>query len=566
MKIRIRGDDETCTAARPQFAEHDVEIESDRETAVDLELVASADSDTLRAANSDAIAESRPVVLVELGGIGGRAIDGVEGGLIVASPAGPCYQCLERRVEAIHTDAPTIEDRPSPSVRRILGAVAGWVAFHAEQPPYGGRLIEFPWTERTVHPVPDCPACDGNGRWTAPSETPASSRSLDEAIAAVETVIDEHVGIVKQIGEADSEPLPYYLAQLADTAAFSAVTAPQQAAGVAEDWNRALMKGVGEALERYAAGIYRESDFRMASIDTLEDAIHPARFVRPSDWETIDEPLPWVPGTSLRESEHRWVPAEVVVFPPPRRDIRPAITTGLALGNTPEEARAAGLAEVIERDATMLAWYSTYEPVGVRVDDDRFDRLVRHAELEGLSVSTTLVTQDVDVPVIAAAVHREGDFPRFALGSAAGLDPVDTAIDALREAIQNWMELAAMGPEGAAAEAPRITDYGSDPGAAREFMSPETILDATSLGSQSTDGDSSLDNLVERTVQAGMEPIAVTTTTRDLDSLGFHATRILVPTAQPLFTGSAYFGERAKRIPTELGFEPRLDRDPHPFP
>jgi ribosomal protein S12 methylthiotransferase accessory factor len=48
--------------------------------------------------------------------------------------------------------------------------------------------------------------------------------------------------------------------------------------------------------------------------------------------------------------------------------------------------------------------------------------------------------------------------------------------------------------------------------------------------------------------------------------MGFEAVRALVPAAQPLFTDEPYFGERAERVPRELGFEPRLDRDHHPFP
>ena len=50
------------------------------------------------------------------------------------------------------------------------------------------------------------------------------------------------------------------------------------------------------------------------------------------------------------------------------------------------------------------------------------------------------------------------------------------------------------------------------------------------------------------------------------ESLGFEAVRVLVPAAQPLFTGEAYFGDRAREVPGSLGFEPRLEREPHPFP
>ena len=48
--------------------------------------------------------------------------------------------------------------------------------------------------------------------------------------------------------------------------------------------------------------------------------------------------------------------------------------------------------------------------------------------------------------------------------------------------------------------------------------------------------------------------------------MGFEAVRVVIPSAQPLFTGDPYFGERSRRVPESLGFEPDLDREYHPFP
>jgi ribosomal protein S12 methylthiotransferase accessory factor len=55
-------------------------------------------------------------------------------------------------------------------------------------------------------------------------------------------------------------------------------------------------------------------------------------------------------------------------------------------------------------------------------------------------------------------------------------------------------------------------------------------------------------------------------TPRDLELLGLEAVRALVPEAQPLFVDEPYFGERAEQVPRELGYEPRLGRQHHPFP
>jgi hypothetical protein len=47
------------------------------------------------------------------------------------------------------------------------------------------------------------------------------------------------------------------------------------------------------------------------------------------------------------------------------------------------------------------------------------------------------VTVDVDVPVVATAVHRDGEWPEFAVGSAADLDPVAAARSSLAEAVRD---------------------------------------------------------------------------------------------------------------------------------
>jgi ribosomal protein S12 methylthiotransferase accessory factor len=79
-------------------------------------------------------------------------------------------------------------------------------------------------------------------------------------------------------------------------------------------------------------------------------------------------------------------------------------------------------------------------------------------------------------------------------------------------------------------------------------------------------GSEELDALLDRVAEAGLDAYAARVTTRDAAALGFEVVRTLVPSAQPLFVGEPYFGERARSVPRELGFEPRLDRARHPFP
>jgi ribosomal protein S12 methylthiotransferase accessory factor len=129
------------------------------------------------------------------------------------------------------------------------------------------------------------------------------------------------------------------------------------------------------------------------------------------------------------------------------------------------------------------------------------------------------------------------------------------------------MELRAMGPETAREEEAAIGEYASFPRAAREYVTTEASVPAADVGPAPVPtGEAELEALVGRVTDAGLDPYASRLTPPDVERLGFEAVRVLVPSAQPLFTGEPFFGERARTVPESLGYEPRLDREYHPFP
>ncbi|WP_324662343.1 YcaO-like family protein [Haloarcula sediminis] len=501
-------------------------------------------------------------VAVELGGLGGVPV--VDAAVAGFGPETGCYDCLTDRVRANVDEDQAPAKAPGSGTQRFAGAVAGRRIEQALSGagPLAGTVVELPYTERQFRPVPGCD-CGGDRTWTLRGTDPEYER---DALARAEGGLDERLGIVSEVGEAESFPAPYYLATAGSTERFSDATATQQAAGVASDWDTAFMKALGESYERYAAGVYRAETLPRGTPASVADAIEPTAFVRPEEGP-VEEPLRWVPATNLDTDAEVDVPAETVLYPPPSQAVRPPVTTGLGLGSTETEALLSGLYEVIERDAAMLSWYSTYDPLEIAVEDGEFDTLRRRAQSEGLEATALLLTQDVDVPVVAVALRGEA-WPEFALGSAAGLDPADAATGALEEALQNWLELRGMGREGAADATGAIGHYAGRPSEAASLTDAETTVPLSSVGPDSVPDDkrTELSMLVDRVTDAGLDPYATRLTTRDLDGLGFEAVRVLCPTAQPLFFDDAYFGERAERVPGELGFEPRLDRAHHPFP
>jgi ribosomal protein S12 methylthiotransferase accessory factor len=501
---------------------------------------------------------------VEIGGLGGVAIPDLDAAVTVFAD-GVGYRDLRERVAAAEVEG-SGDPTGSRSAVRLAGAVAGHrLVSLLSGADLAGTVVEVPGGERRVFAVPRTESRDRDLRRTHRDAT------LDDALARAERAVDDRVGLLTQVGERESFPAPYYLASTSDTSVFSDARAAALTAGVDDDWDRAFVKALGEGLERYCAGIYRESAFADAqpSAATVEgrEAISPTSFVRPDDRAAGADPIPWVPGEDLATGDAVALPAEFVHYPPPTERYRPPITTGLGLGNSGAEALLSGLYEVLERDATMLAWYSTYEPLGLAVEDEGFSALVDRARAERLSVTPLLVTADVDVPVVAVAVHREGEWPHFAVGSGANLDAAAAARSALAEALQNWMELRAMGPKQAKAEEGAIGHYADLPAAAEGFVSVDSEVPASTVGPDPVPtGTAELDAVVSRATDAGLDAYAARLTTPDVTELGFEAVRVLSPTAQPLFVGDPFFGDRARTVPPEMGYEPRLDRAFHPYP
>ena len=503
------------------------------------------------------------LVTVEFGGLGGRRLD-LDAAVTVFSETSACPDCLRARVAAGTDGTGGDGDRTPPhSTARLAGAVAGHrLARLLSGEPLGGTVVEVSGREREFLPVPGCgcrPSPDGLSRGHREA-------SLSDAVARMERAVDDRLGPVREVGEQSSFPVPYYVAATADTTGFADARCGEFGAGVASDWNAAYAKAVGEALERYAAGVYRESSFRQAPTAGVIDAVPVSAFVTPDGVAPdSDDRLAWTDGVDLRDGSYAALPASFVHFPAPGRQFAPQITTGLGLGNSTDEALAAGLAEVIERDATMLAWYSTFDPVALAVDTPAFETLRKRARAESLTVTPLLCTQDVDVPVVAVAVHRDGDWPRFALGSAAGFDASAAATAACAEALQNWTELDSMGPERATDQEAAVGRYAEFPASARAFVDTAATVDAGDV-TESVPADERVDEFVARLADADLSAYAARLTTVDLAELGFEAVRVVVPGAQPLFTAEPFFGDRAETVPAKLGFEPRLERDFHPFP
>ncbi|MGQ0772809.1 MAG: YcaO-like family protein [Pseudonocardiales bacterium] len=190
---------------------------------------------------------------------------------------------------------------------------------------------------------------------------------------------------------------------------------------------------LGEAVERYCG-------HRVASGSTMDTwhglrerglpAVDPAALAlyrpgQPTPFAglTRDDKIAWTVGTTP-DGATTWLPATLCSLSPIDQD-RPAhlpISAGIAAGPTLEWARAAALAEVVERHGLATAWHGGYALP------------VLHRRVPGWAGELRAVPNRFGAPVVIAVARRDG---LLGIGCALGTDLGAGAAKAAAEATQS---------------------------------------------------------------------------------------------------------------------------------
>lgn len=384
----------------------------------------------------------------------------------------------------------------------------------------------------------------------------------------------------------------------------------------------ALAAAIGEAVERYCMRFYWDDELVLGSYDELKDRydlVHP-RMTRLHTQEQIDArargksiggylrqvvlnedvPVRWTWGYSLTEHKPKLVPAHMVYLPyltaPGEALAGWNSSTGLAAGNTLEEAILSGICEWVERDAFVICWLNRMVPRRIEVDDPGIVRLLEERFQVGdpqVDLRIFDTTLDIRIPSILVWMRRPMD---FGLGCFVGAACRTTARDACQKAL---IELAQCVPYGRLSLlqyrnwTPRedFSDiwtfdrhsifYMKRPDLIEEsfrFLHEAQVearlSDLPDLSTGSVLGD--IEATVNELGRHGYEVVVVDLTTEDVREAGLHAVRVVVPGLQNLHGNHNWpclAVERTYTVPRTLGWERRgwraedgLNPFPHPFP
>jgi ribosomal protein S12 methylthiotransferase accessory factor len=445
------------------------------------------------------------------------------------------------------------------------------------------------------------------------------SAGIPEATTSIlelwDDLVDPRVGIIRKIRalpvDEDEPDFFHYLSTACDTSAFAKLANFANNGGVGITRRRAIAKAMGEAVERYCSAIFAEDELVVASYDELDGPrTRPDSFAlySPEQYSepgfpyrpfTVDSPVAWTRGTSLRTGEEAFVPAAAVYVPYYYRlergetPVMQPISTGLACGPSWAAAALGGLCEAIERDAFTITWQSRLSRPRIAREslpaaaDDR----VRRFERLGLWVEIADITTDIGCPVMLTVARGEAaTSPAVAVAAAA--DPsFEVALVKSLEELAHTRKYAAQlmdytpeVPLDVAAGHPAVqtqrehlrvycpqhaADYAAFLWAGEEVPWPagDRVDDRGEPGA-------ALRSLAQRFGEMGLEPIACDLTTPDIADLGLAVVRVVVAGLHPLCMGHrnrVLGGRRLYEVPAALGHRPLTPGEPdnpypHPFP
>jgi ribosomal protein S12 methylthiotransferase accessory factor len=430
-------------------------------------------------------------------------------------------------------------------------------------------------------------------KWSTPYETLEKGMKL----------ISRRVGIIKNLANIPTQigDLPNYSFGIlpANTSVFYKHKFGGRAGGASRRMEDALAATIGETIERYCAIFYNKENFIFSNYLSLkEEAIHPDEWALFSESQYMQKDFPfspftekskiyWVRGFSLIHNKFKLVPARFVYLALINDDknIGYPTSTGLAGGNTLEEAILIGLYEVIERDAFVIFWLNRL-PMPI-LDIENIDLPLKVNKNNGFWRFINITT-DVGIPVIFGINIGPFQFgTAVGVGAASRLAPKEALLKVILEISQARpylrYEFSRKPDWKPAKDFSNITSfedhalvYSKCPELMEKAFSffiksnkkKKPIKEMPNLETKTPLGN--IKKLLEILNSAGYDVIVVNLTTPDIEDIGLHVVRVIVPGFIPLHGNHLYpflGGKRLYEVPKKLGYNSqKLNPYPHPFP
>jgi ribosomal protein S12 methylthiotransferase accessory factor len=269
------------------------------------------------------------------------------------------------------------------------------------------------------------------------------------------------------------------------------------------------------------------------------------------------------------------------------------ISTGLACHGSRQAAALSALCEVIERDAVSICWQAQMAPPQIRIEtlDDQNYVISQRFNQSGARLLMFDITLDHGVPTVLSVLFGQAErTPGLVVAAATAPDPVDAVRKSLEELAHSrrYCQFVHVEMPPLRSEPPRFAEVRDQLTHLGFYANPDNVpwadfliqsterkdFDQIDTSLACRDGSRELAAVVERVRGVGEQVLVRDLTTPDVDSLGLHVVRCVVPGFHQIHMGHetrSLGGKRLWTVPQALGYRgiDKVSGDnpaPHPYP
>ena len=606
-QVYVVGEDRLCVSIGAALAEAGITVVSEVSSQVGVVVLSLSSCDAVvRTVADQALRGEKPVVVYACAGA--RVYVAV-----LRPPFTACPLCLSHRIRACRPDRVlgslpldmllgVSSDTHWPSDAAAAGLVAHQairvIANRESAESDHAELIElnFDTCHSIFHPLlhtPLCPVC--SEQVSRPAKLMLQDRpaiSLEQSWRKMQHAVDPLTGIVagiRLVAPEDTDSTVDCAVAWAqggtDTTWFSPVRSSTVGGATKYDPLNAQVSALGEALERYSAGIYDPARFIRASLSELGPAAVDPRTLplgSAREYETMrgkffpyrpDLVIDWVEGVELCTGEQCYVPACAVYVPyrAPHKNERllNAISTGLAAGSTPAQAVRGGLLEVIERDSATIFWYNRLTIPTLdwqSLPPGPVCAVLQRISSRGVELLVKDITTDIGIPaVVVLGRIQTPERPVALCGFRADVDPHACLLGAAEELehifSMYWRFVERGGVLDVTAEPSDIWDLSTyychaSRIAVLDFMYDGPLHPVGPRPPEPLSDAAAITRILQQLCANGYHPVAVDITPIDVAESGVSVVRALIPGLQPLSFNLQFRrlgGRRLYEAPVRMG-------------
>ncbi len=368
--------------------------------------------------------------------------------------------------------------------------------------------------------------------------------------------------------------------------------------GTALTPKKALMKALGESIERYCLSICNYADLITASQENIrKKAIDIFKFSNFSPDQLKDKnfkiyrfngksKIRWINGYSLKDNKEVLIPAQLIYVPykfdKEEPVIRDPITTGAAASTSLGGAIYRGICEIIERDSFMIFYLNNLsgETIDLVHTSSKLKKMRNICKRYHLDLKVVDITTDLGIPsMMGIIIDKTGLGPAISIGLSSDLDPVIAAISAAEEAFHGrpWIrsEMIKQNPN---------RNVNSQVGRGLYWSNPEMLKKCEFLFNNEKKKILK-QKYKEKYIPEKLKKILFTllqkfdydvyyseVTTPEIIDSSFRVVKVIIPNLHPLFLDEDFpylWGKRLFEVPKILGYKKNneviLNKIPHPF-